>query len=69
MTLQEQLAQAYFVLEKAQAEWCRADRALAQAVSNERKASIELVRIRHLINDSELGHLTNEELINQGESK
>ena len=67
-TLKEQLAQAYFVLEKAQAEWCRADLALAQAVSNERKAHIELVRIRHLINASEMGHMTNEELLNQGET-
>jgi len=53
MTLQEQLAQAYFVLEKAQAEWCRADHALAQAVSNERKANIEVVRIKHLIREGE----------------
>jgi len=68
MTLKEQLAQAYFDLEKAQAAWCRADLALEQAVSAERKAHIEIVRIRHLINAGELGHLTNEELINQGET-
>lgn len=68
MTLKEQLAQAYFDLEKAYAAWCIADLALEQAVSNERKAEIEIVRIRHLINASELGHLTNEELLNKGET-
>ena len=68
MTLKEQLAQAYFDLEKAQAAWCIADYARAEAASVERKAHIELVRIRHLINASEMGHMTNEELLNKGET-